>query len=102
MQHRDTGRLAGLFTPTRPVGARREPTVDLVCNPADDAAFRRAAETFLAAGAASPAGLQRLLGQRYPQVVVRPRALSDEHIEAWYVYRDGSWTRSGVAAREGR
>ena len=89
-QHRDTGRLAGLFTPSHRSTAHRERTIQLVCNPADDDAFRAAAESQLASGVASPAGLQRLLAPRYPRVVVRARGLSHEDFDAWYVYRDGS------------
>ena len=97
-QHRDTGRLAGLFTPTHRSTAPRERLVQLVCNPADDATFRAVAESVLESGVASPAGLQRLLEPRYPDVVVRARGLSNEDFDAWYVYRDGSWVRSGTTA----
>jgi hypothetical protein len=95
-QHRDTGRLAGLFTPSQRSTAPRERTVQLVCNPADDDTFRAVAESVLASGVASPAGLQRLLEARYPRVVVRARGLSNEEFDAWYVYREGSWVRSGT------
>ena len=80
---------------------QRERTVQLVCNPADDDAFRTVAEAQLASGVASPAGLQRLLASRYPSVVVRARGLSHEEFDAWYVYRDGAWVRSrgNAAAR---
>ena len=54
-----------------------------------------------AAASASPAGLQRLLQPRYPRVLVRARGLSHEDFEAWYVYRDGSWVRSGAAIGAG-
>ena len=67
-----------------------------MCNPADDATFRAVAESLLASGVASPAGLQRLLEPRYPRVVVRARGLSHEEFDAWYVYREGSWVRSGT------
>jgi len=96
-QHRDTGRLAGLFTPIHGSTVPRERTVQLVCNPADDAAFRAIAESLLASGVASPAGLQRLLEPRYRQVTVRARGLSHEEFDVWYVYREGSWVRSGTA-----
>ena len=95
-QHRDTGRLAGLFTPSHRSTAPREPMIQLVCNPADDDTFRGVAESMLATGVASPAGLQRLLEPRYPRVVVRARGLSNEDFEAWYVYREGSWVRAGT------
>ena len=100
-QHRDTGRLAGLFMPSQRSSAPFERTVQLVCNPADDDTFRAVAESYLGSGVASPAGLQRLLEERYPRVVVRPRGLSHEDFEVWYVYRDGSWVRSGAAASTG-
>jgi len=97
MQHRDTGRLAGLFTASQRPAAPRARTIQLVCNPADDDAFRAVAESFLVSGVGSPAGLQRLLEPRYPRVVVRARGLSNEEFDVWYVYRDGSWVRSGPA-----
>ena len=84
-----------MYIPGRsPQGPRRR-SIQLVCNPADDAAFLASAEAFLATGVATPAALQRLLSERYPDVVVRARGLSSEDFDAWYVYRDGSWTRSG-------
>jgi hypothetical protein len=95
-QHRNTGRLAGLFTPMQRSASPRERTVQLVCNPADDGTFRTAAESLLASGVANPAGLQRLLEPRYPRVVVRARGLSNEDFDVWYVYREGSWVRSGT------
>ena len=76
--------------------------IQLVCNPADDAPFRATAESLLASGVASPAGLQRLLEPRYPRVVVRARGLSHEEFDAWYVYREGSWVRSGEVSPAGR
>jgi hypothetical protein len=94
-QHRDTGRLSGLFAASHRPGGPRERRVQLVCNPADDLTFAALAEAFLSSGVASPAGLQRLLVERYPNVLVRARGLSSEEFDAWYVYRDGSWTRSG-------
>jgi hypothetical protein len=96
-QHRDTGRLAGLFTPSQRSTAPRERIVQLVCNPADDDRFRAAAESVLESGVASPAGLQRLLLARYPRVLVRARGLSNEDFDVWYVYREGAWVRSGTS-----
>ena len=101
-QHRDTGRLAGLFTPSQRSTTPRERIVQLVCNPADDTTFRAAAESLLAVGVASPAALQRLLEPRYPDVVVRARGLSNEDFDVWYVYRDGAWVRSGTTQATGR
>ena len=95
MHQRDLDSLATMYIPGRsPQGPRRR-SVQLVCNPADDRTFLAAAEAFLATGAATPAALQRLLAERYPTVLVRARGLSSEDFDAWYVYRDGSWTRSG-------
>lgn len=95
-QHRDTGRLAGLFTPSQRSTASRERTIQLVCNPADDDTFRAVAESAVDSGVASPAGLQRLLEPRYPHVMVRARGLSNEEFDVWYVYREGSWVQSGT------
>ena len=62
----------------------------LVTNPADDVAFRDAAETALREGQ-SVADLQAILRQAYPQAVVRARDLAGERPVVWYVYRDGHW-----------
>ena len=102
-QHRNLDRLTTMYIPGRsPQGPRRR-SVQLVCNPADDLAFAGAAEGFVARGAGTPAGLQRLLQDDYPNVLVRARGLSSEEFDAWYVYRDGSWTPSrpvdGMARR---
>lgn len=95
MHHqRDVDRLATMYIPGRsPQGPRRR-SVQLVCNPADDLAFAAAADGFLGSGVATPAALQRLLQDAFPKVVVRARGLSSEDFDAWYVYRDGSWTPS--------
>lgn len=77
----------------------RNGAVVLVCNPADDVEFCRAAEdAALAWLPADPAALQELLRAGYPRVVVRARGLSNEPFDAWYVYRDGSWTAAGSRA----
>jgi hypothetical protein len=94
-QHRDAGRFDGRIAATSPFRLPRTRRIELVCNPADDLTFAAVAEAFLASGVANPAGLQRLLQERYPRVLVRARELSSEEFDAWYVYRDGSWTRSG-------
>lgn len=94
-QHRDTRRLDDRFTVTGWFGGPRARRIELVCNPADDLAFAAIAEGLVNSGVASPDGLQRLLENRYPRVLVRARGLSNEEFDAWYVYRDGSWTRSG-------
>jgi hypothetical protein len=94
-QHRDTRRLVGHFAVTGRSGGPRARRIQLVCNPADDLAFAAIADGLVESGVASPAGLQRLLEDRYPRVLVRARGLSNEEFDAWYVYREGSWTRSG-------
>lgn len=83
-----------------PVRARGP--VVLVCNPADDLEFCRAAEAALTAAPPDADALQRALARQFPRVVVRARGLSNESFDAWYVYRDGRWTpargsREGVA-----
>jgi hypothetical protein len=62
----------------------------LVTNPADDVAFRDAAESALQEGQ-SPSELQGLLRRDYPRAVVRARDLAGERAVAWYVYREGRW-----------
>jgi hypothetical protein len=73
--------------------SRLSPT--LVINPTDDLEFERLARSLLPQVGWSPEGLERLLSQKFPRVVVHRRELSSERIEIWYVYRDGRWTRSG-------
>jgi hypothetical protein len=67
----------------------------LVINPADDLEFERLARSLLPEIGWSPQGLERMLSDRYPRVVVHRRELSSERSEIWYVYRDGRWTRAG-------
>ena len=62
----------------------------LVTNPADDVAFRDAAEATLHEGQ-SVAELQEILRRAYPRTVVRARDLDGERPVVWYVYRDGHW-----------
>lgn len=62
----------------------------LFINPRSDAAFVDMVTTE-AESAASPQELRARLGGRYPDVVVRQRALEGERGELWYVYRDGHW-----------
>ena len=94
-QHRDLGRFDGRVTAASSFGYPRPRRIELVCNPADDDRFAAVAESLLATGVASPARLQRLLQDRYPRVVVRARELSSEEFDVWYVYREGTWIRSG-------
>ena len=98
MQHRSTNLVDVVFAGRHRHGIRRERRIQLVCNPADDATFAALAEGFLASGVATPDGLQRLLAERYPRVVVRARGLANEEFDAWYVYREGAWIRSGTTA----
>jgi predicted ATP-binding protein involved in virulence len=63
---------------------------NLVTNPADDRAFRDAAEAALLDGQ-SVEELQRILRHEYPRVVVRARDLTGERPIVWYVYREGHW-----------
>lgn len=62
-------------------------------NPRGDSIFVALVDQ-LASDADGPEDLERSLQDTYPDVVVRPRALSGERTEVWYVYRDGSWTDS--------
>ena len=68
---------------TRPIAA---------VNPADDKVFRGAVQALIDAGINDPAALQAKLREHYPSAVVRPRDLSGERKDSWYVYRDGRWT----------
>ena len=77
----------------------------IMVNPRTDAPFVDAAERALEA-AKTPEALADSLRERYPHVVVRPRSLSGESFEVWYVYRDGRWIdpvgeRRGVGDRGG-
>jgi hypothetical protein len=66
-------------------------------NPVGDAAFVDRANELVADEVATPGVLQRRLREQYPRAVVRPRILSAEPIEIWYVYREGVWVRSDDA-----
>jgi hypothetical protein len=68
----------------------------LVLNPRKDGSFVEFA-TELASRIDDAAQMQKLLRERYPAAVVRPRDLSSETAVVWYVYRDGSWTAGGAA-----
>ena len=65
----------------------------LIASPRDDAAFREFAEKLVANGATAADALEVALRVRFPQAVVRARDLAGERALAWYVYRDGRWTR---------
>jgi hypothetical protein len=66
----------------------------VVANPPGDRAFRRLIDGFLLPAGGRPEELEAILRTRYPEAVVRPRGLSGEPFEVWYVYRDGHWIRS--------
>ena len=67
----------------------------LVLNPPDDREF----EAFVASRVGTGQGSEQLeldLRARYPRAIVRPRDLSGERVQVWYVYRDGHWVRPGA------
>ena len=66
----------------------------LVLNPPDDRDFEAFVSSVVGTAAGS-AQLERGLRLRYPRAIVRPRDLSGERVEIWYVYRDGHWVRPG-------
>jgi hypothetical protein len=72
-----------------------DPRPTLVLNPPGDEDFATFATRSLNGGVIDPAELQRRLRARFPHSIVRPRGLSGERTEIWYVYRDGRWIRSG-------
>ncbi len=76
------------------MSAPSHPRPLLVLNPADDADFRVLVRGLVTDGAGTPSALEQGLRDRYPRVLVRPRALSGEPAETWYVYRDGRWVGS--------
>ena len=60
-------------------------------NPGSDREFRDLAVASLERADDDPACLERLLRQRYPQVIVRPRPTASQAMVIWQVYRDGFW-----------
>lgn len=66
----------------------------LVINPRQDIGFVEACATAMESAPQAPSALQEALRSDYPQVTVRPRALSGERLRVWYVYRDGYWVSS--------
>jgi hypothetical protein len=62
-------------------------------NPRSDSAFVALVDR-IDSEAAGPEVLEQRLRDTHPEAVVRPRGLSGESIEVWYVYRDGHWTDS--------
>jgi hypothetical protein len=72
-----------------------DPRPTLVLNPSDDDEFRSSAEELVESGIVEPNLLEERLRRRWPSALVRPRELVGEHIQIWYVYRDGHWIRPG-------
>lgn len=65
----------------------------LVVNPRTDVSFVEFVHEQLDGRLADdPLALQNRLRERYPEAVVRVRALANEPSVVWYVYRDGHWT----------
>jgi hypothetical protein len=64
----------------------------LILNPRSDAGFVQLVAELMADELAEPADLQARLRVRFADAIVRPRELSSESTEVWYVYRDGRWT----------
>jgi hypothetical protein len=60
-------------------------------NPRSDSAFVALADR-VGPFCDRPEDLERHLRETHPATLVRVRGLSGEHIEVWYVYRDGTWT----------
>jgi hypothetical protein len=75
---------------------RRRPIV--VANPPSDVVLRSMVDTFLMSAGRIPMELESILRTKFPDAVVRPRELSGEPFEIWYVYRDGHWIRSEADA----
>ena len=68
----------------------------LVVNPRTDVSFVEFVHEQLDETSANdPSLLQVRLRTRYPEAVVRVRALANEPSIVWYVYRDGHWTPAG-------
>jgi hypothetical protein len=64
----------------------------VILNPRSDARFVELVSELMADAVGEPAELQAGLRAEFPEAVVRPRELSSESTEVWYVYRDGRWT----------
>jgi hypothetical protein len=69
------------------------PRVTIVANPPEDARFRSVIDAFVLSGGRRAEDLEAALRAQYPAAVVRPRGLTGERFEVWYVYRDGHWIR---------
>jgi hypothetical protein len=64
----------------------------LMINPRSDVEFTGLAEGLVRDGVSRPEVLEARLREHYPRTVVRERAISDELVMTWYVYREGRWT----------
>jgi len=64
----------------------------LIVNPRSDLRFAHLVAELTADAELKPSDLQARLRDDFPDAVVRPRELSSESTEVWYVYRDGRWT----------
>jgi len=64
----------------------------LIVNPRSDPRFAQRVAELTAGAETKPSDLQARLRDEFPGAVVRPRELSSESTEVWYVYRDGRWT----------
>jgi len=72
--------------------------VELVTNPANDGAFRAAAERLMGDDRSGPEGLQSGLVGEFPRVSV-VRGIQDRGTERWYAYRDGHWVNGSPDGR---
>ena len=70
------------------------PFPTLVINPTSDEEFSWRVRDVVSEGVESPGQLEAALRDRYPRVLVRERGLQAE-APTWYVYREGTWVRSG-------
>ena len=64
----------------------------LIVNPRSDLRFAQRVAELTADAETNTSDLQAGLRDEFPDAVVRPRELSSESTEVWYVYRDGWWT----------
>ncbi|HET7471863.1 MAG TPA: hypothetical protein VFJ71_01950 [Candidatus Limnocylindrales bacterium] len=64
----------------------------LILNPPDDRDFGTFVRSMVEM-VPGPEELEFRLRERYPRAIVRPRDLSGERMQVWYVYRDGHWIR---------
>jgi hypothetical protein len=64
----------------------------LIVNPRSDIRFMQRVAELTDDAELGPTDLQARLRVEFPAAIVRPRELSSEATEVWYVYRDGRWT----------